>query len=388
MSGVISASGVAAPTPTERPTVSFGSFVALEARVASQPEPVKATDGRGHLVYEIYLLNTAPVPQRLTLVEVLNARDGQVLLRFDTPEKLRAVLGHGADELPPSSGDVVFVDLSADTRGALPQELAHRFESRIGETDLAFRGASTDVSRHEAVRISAPLVGPGYLNENGGTGRCDHTRSVLVIDGTRCLAQRFAIDWIRIDDQKRPYVGDWRVNEHWLCFGDPVVSASGGRVVETLNTMDDNTPPVSARNLTPYTALGNHVIVDTGDGRFAVYAHLRPRTVAVKVGDRVRPGQLLGRLGNSGSSVAPHLHFHVTDAPAAVSSNGAPWVFDSFRYVARALNADELNADEPAPVAVLEDARPPQRRTGEMPLKGDVVDFPGSREAVLAEASQ
>ena len=62
-------------------------------------------------------------------------------------------------------------------------------------------------------------------------------------------------------------------------------------------------------------------------------------------------------------------------------------MFDSFRYVARALNADELNADEPAPVAVLEEA-PPQHRTDQMPLKGDVVDFPGSREAVLARAAQ
>ena len=200
------------------------------------------------------------------------------------------MLGHGADELPPNSGDVVFVGLSADTRRDLPQVLAHRFESRIGTARLAFRDAPSDVTRHDAVRISAPLVGPGYLNENGGTGRCDHTRAVLVIDGTRWLAQRFIIDWIRIDDQKRPHLGDWRVNENWLCFGDPVVSASHGRVVETLNTMDDNTPPGSASNLTPYTALGNHVIVDTGDDHFVVYAHLRPRTVAVPVGSGCGPG--------------------------------------------------------------------------------------------------
>jgi murein DD-endopeptidase MepM/ murein hydrolase activator NlpD len=224
------------------------------------------------------------------------------------------------------------------------------------------------------------------MNENGCCGRSDHTRALLTIEGTRWLAQRFAIDWVRLDDQRRPYVGDWRVNENWHIFGDPIVSVSGGRVLETLDALPENTPPTPATNLTPYTALGNHVIVAIGDGRFALYAHMQPGSVAVKAGDRVRRGQLLGRVGNTGSSAAPHLHFHVTDAPPAVASNGTPWVFDRFDYAARARNADAVNADVPAPVAVLQNAPPPRQRTREMPLKGDVVDFGGSRGAVLAGA--
>lgn len=345
-------------------------------------------------MYEVYLLNSASIPQPLTLIEVLDADTDEVLLRFDTPERIRAVTttsttqGEGIDELPPNAGGVVFVDLTAERRGDLPTRLAHRIESRLGPTALAFRGAATATSRRAAVRISPPLVGEGYFNENGCCGKSDHTRALLTIDGTRVLAQRFAIDWIRLDEQNRPYVGDWRVNDNWLVFGDPVVSVSGGRVVETLDALPENTPPTPAANLTPFTALGNHVTVDMGDGRFAQYAHLQPGSVAVRVGQRVRPGQLLGTVGNTGSSAAPHLHFHVTEAPPAVSSNGAPWVFDSFRYVARALNADEVNADEPAPVAILEDVPPPLRRAGEMPLKGDVVDFPGSREEVLATSTK
>lgn len=391
---VVASAYGAGPGSSNEPTVSTGEIVALEAQVARTPEPVLGTDGRWHAVYEVYLLNSAPVPQALTLIEVIDARNDRALLRFDTPEAIRAVTttsttaGDGVDELPPNAGGVVFVDLSAKRRGALPKQIEHRFVSRIEDVELSFTGAATNVSARPAVRISPPLVGDGYMNENGCCGRSDHTRAVLTIDGTRWLAQRFAIDWIRLDDQDRPYVGDFRVNENWIVYGDPIVSASGGRVLETLNTLPENTPPTPASNLTSFTALGNHVIVDMGNGRYALYAHMQPGSVAVRVGQRVRPGQLLGRVGNTGSSTAPHLHFHVTDGPAAIGSNGAPWVFHRFDLAARALNADEVNADDPAPVAILEDASPPRIRMNQMPLKGDVVNFGGSREKVLARGTR
>ncbi len=382
------------PMSSNQPTVSTGEIGGLEAQVARTPQAVLGTDGRWHAVYEIYLLNSAPLPQPLTLIEVRDADDDRVLLRFDTPEAIQAVTttsttaGDGIDVLPPNAGGVVFVDLSADSKRALPRRIEHRFVSRIEDDELAFTGAAATISRRPPVRLHPPLVGDGYMNENGCCGKSDHTRAVLTIDGTRWLAQRFAIDWIRLDDQDRPYVGDWRVNENWHIYGDPIVSVSGGRVVETLNTLPENTPPTPLGNLTSFTALGNHAIIDMGDGRFALYAHMQPGSVRVKVGQRVRPGQLIGRVGNTGSSTAPHLHFHVTDAAPAIGSNGAPWVFRRFDLPSVALNADEVNADDPAPVAILQDAPRPRIRTNQMPLKGDVVDFGGSREAVLAKGDR
>lgn len=53
---------------------------------------------------------------------------------------------------------------------------------------------------------------------------------------------------------------------------------------------------------------GNHVVVDHGDGVFSRYAHLAPRVIPVRVGDRVEAGQLLGQMGNTGRSDTRHLH--------------------------------------------------------------------------------
>ena len=79
-----------------------------------------------------------------------------------------------------------------------------------------------------------------------------------------------------------------------------------------------------------------------GKGRFAFYAHLQPGSVRVKVGDTVKTGQVLGLLGNSGNSDAPHLHFHIMDGPRPLSSNGLPYRFSSFTSKGARTNLAEI----------------------------------------------
>ncbi len=120
------------------------------------------------------------------------------------------------------------------------------------------------------------------------------------------------------------------------------------------------------------------MIVDIGDGRFATYAHLQPGSVQVSVGDRVQRGQHLGRVGNTGSSGAPHLHFHVTDSPAGngIQSNGVPYVFDRFWLTGQVLNLDEWMGQEVSVPAEIGDPEPPMRRRHQLTLQTDIVTFP------------
>ncbi|MFB4316063.1 M23 family metallopeptidase [Actinomadura sp. 21ATH] len=73
--------------------------------------------------------------------------------------------------------------------------------------------------------------------------------------------------------------------------------------------------------------LGNHVILDIGDGVYAVFAHLRRGSLRVAKGDRVRAGDPLGEVGNSGNSSEPHLHFHLMDGPRPLVAAGIPFAF-------------------------------------------------------------
>src|SRR3546814_21165157 len=86
----------------------------------------------------------------------------------------------------------------------------------------------------------------------------------------------------------------------------------------------------------PRFILGNHVIVDHGDGTYVAYAHLRRGSLLVGVGDRVQAGQPLGEVGNSGNSSEPHLHVQLTDSPHVTDAAGVPFTWSDTEIVSGA----------------------------------------------------
>jgi murein DD-endopeptidase MepM/ murein hydrolase activator NlpD len=147
-----------------------------------------------------------------------------------------------------------------------------------------------------------------------------------------------------------------------------------GTIVAARDDLPDNTPPVDPPEPALDELVGNSVVEDIGGGRFAVYAHLQHHGVAVHVGDRVRRGEVLGQVGNSGGSSEPHLHFHLMDAAggaSALDANALPFVLDAFHYDG-AIHDFETGEITPAPA-------PPVRQR-QLPLTGDITDFgPGPR---------
>jgi murein DD-endopeptidase MepM/ murein hydrolase activator NlpD len=73
------------------------------------------------------------------------------------------------------------------------------------------------------------------------------------------------------------------------------------------------------------------VIIDHGNGQFGYYAHLKPFTVTVKKGAKVKAGEILGEVGNSGDSLEPHLHFHVMNNADPAEGDGIPVVFENWK---------------------------------------------------------
>ena len=104
-------------------------------------------------------------------------------------------------------------------------------------------------------------------------------------------------------------------------------------------------------------ALGNYVVVDIGEGRFAFYAHMQPGSLRVKPGDKVTTGQVLGLLGNSGNTDAPHLHFHVMDGASPLLSDGLPYAFTSFTGEGRVTDEQPLFSGGAAPIDLWSTAR-------------------------------
>jgi murein DD-endopeptidase MepM/ murein hydrolase activator NlpD len=143
--------------------------------------------------------------------------------------------------------------------------------------------------------------------------------------------------------------------------------------VRTRDTEDEQTPGKFPTGLALNDFGGNYVVVDIGDGRYAYYAHLQKRTkgVLVERGDRVREGQVLGKLGNTGNTDAPHLHFMVIDGKSPLVSNALPFEIDAFRTRGTLTNYDAFLGGARAEISPEQSGA----QRGRLPLHRTVNDF-------------
>jgi murein DD-endopeptidase MepM/ murein hydrolase activator NlpD len=145
-------------------------------------------------------------------------------------------------------------------------------------------------------------------------------------------SQRRALDLVVADEAGTTHRAAGRRNEDYAAYGEDVVAVADGRVAQVVDGVPDNVPGETNTLFVP----GNLIVLEHAPDRFSVYAHLIPGSPKVRVGQRVRRGQLLGRCGNSGNSSEPHLHFQVQDAPRFEHSWGVEPIFDDAVTIVRA----------------------------------------------------
>jgi hypothetical protein len=146
--------------------------------------------------------------------------------------------------------------------------------------------------------------------------------------------EQFAVDLLALSDRFARSELEPRVNEDYAGWGRELI-APGAGVIARVEAEVPNQPRVEEVDERSFTLrdgrrvpLGNHVVIDHGNGEYSLLVHMQPGSIPVSVGSRVRQGQLIGRLGNSGFSTEPHLHYQLQDAvgPAA---NSLPFRFDN-----------------------------------------------------------
>jgi len=194
------------------------------------------------------------------------------------------------------------------------------------------QAAELDVNPAVPIAIQSPLRGKNWSAANGPSNTSTHRRIVLPVNGQPHIGQRYAIDWIQLGDDGNSYKGDKHKNSSYHAWNQEIHAVADGTIVEVKDGIAENVPDAGklAVPITSDTLAGNRVVEILGDGRFAAYAHLRPGTLKVKVGDTVHAGAVIGRLGNTGNSSEPHLHFQVCDAPSFFDSEGIPFAIDKF----------------------------------------------------------
>ena len=360
-----------------------GKQTPLLMRVLDPPQPVKGTDGKYHLVYELVLTNSSPGTATVESIETLDPKSGEVVDDLAGEDLVaRTVLlgdvsGETAEKIGSGRVALVFLDARFDDLKDVPKDLQHRvktsfdlppgFASNLFPKMTTDIGGPTEVLNKKPVVIGPPMRGKNWVAANGCCTVSPHRGAILGLDQKLLASERYAIDWIQSDDEGHILLpSDTTRLSDFPAYGKPIISVANGKVVEVVDKYPDVKPGVLDPDLTLKDAGGNHVIVDIGGGRYALYAHLKPNSIEVEEGDNVRRGQQIGRLGNSGNTTFPHLHFHIMDAPLALGADhNLPYVFDSFRYQGRI--EDDLTPD-------LLDT--PEPREDELPLYQSLVTFP------------
>ena len=313
---------------------------ALHVESSNPPYAVFGSDGRLHVEYDLLLTNAFAGPATLDAVAV--RADGKPALTL-TGDALTAathtlLTSDATVTIAPASTAFTQVDLVLPGRTA-PKRITNRVaytipadapsRSVIGSTVSASPVLRTD-PRPPTV-ISAPLSGAGWVNVNGccNDPTSPHRETLLASDGDWVTPELFAIDWIREVDG-RFYSGDGTQNTDWVGFGEPIHAVADGTVVLTRDGLPDIPPMTKNPGLrTPEDYAGNNVIVAIGHGRYAVFDHLVRGSVRVRRGQRVRAGQVVGKLGNSGNTDGPHLHFGIEARPDSLAQ-GLPFEIDDF----------------------------------------------------------
>jgi Peptidase family M23 len=352
--------------------------------VLSTPRWYKGDDGRYHLQYEVKLTNATSVPIEVRSLQVR----GQAGRRVTTlsGEGLKAATGElGSPTVPtttlPANGvDIVFVNLSFSSRARIPTRITHRLTIDIGLVTsdglgpvFVSDGGQAAVSRRAPTVIGPPLRGARWVSVIGA-----HRKGLTPVNNALHLGERFAVDYsARLDAQGRTHQGPVDQNASYFNDGEPVVAVADAKVVSVLDRFPDQIP-LASKPTTLGDADGNHVILRLSSGVYAAYAHLQRGSVRVRVGRTVHTGQVLGRLGNSGNSSGPHLHFQLMTRPSFLDADGLPFVTDRFRFDGRIPTLDALidaDSDPASPPVPYSDAGAGNRR-----LEGftglEVVTFP------------
>jgi len=330
----------AATKEEARPAASKPFSVPIDVTIPMPPTAFQA-DGKTHLAYELHITNfSAQSTVTLSRIEVLGD-SGSTLAGMEQSDLLANILlignyqAAGMDKLNLAPGQmaIVFVWVTLANQAKIPAALGHKITLKIGkgQDEITEQCAPITVGRDIAT-ISAPLRGDNWLAHNAPANSSGHRRAFIPVNGRAQIAQRFAIDWARLNADGKTFTGDAKDNKNYRAYGSDALAVADGVVTEIKDGIPENIPGINSRAvpITLETIGGNHAVLDIGHGRYAFYAHLQPGSLKVKLGDHVKRGQVLGLVGNSGNSTEPHLHFHLSNGNSPLGSEGIPYALESF----------------------------------------------------------
>ena len=359
------------------PVAAWSAEVASPVResfdiVVPKPPAPAAVAGRAQLLYELHLTNFSAEPLELRRVRITDADTGRMLAEFsdDTLRRLSVVQVDATGPIAPGRRAIIFVEIDLPA-GRVPRRLAHQVDYAAGEDAFTVAGPEVAIDGAPPIVLGPPLAGGPWAAVHAAEWPRGHRRVGYTVGGRMRIPGRFAVDFVAVDEQGRTTRGDKDRPSDALGYGADVLAVADATVLAARDGIAESASIAGNPKHAIGDAAGDYVALRLSGGRVAFYEHLKPGSVRVKAGDKVRRGQVLGALGFTGDTTGPHLHFHVADGETPLGGEGVPFAIDRFTLLGRYVDIGGLGARpwDPPPAGLA------PRRVGEWPDANTVVRF-------------
>ena len=335
-------------------------------------------NGKPTVYYELYLTNFSNDSINLEKLEVLDIVDSSVVASFNRVDLTKRLSMLGAqlkdkeNIFAPGNSRVVYLELQNDIADV---QLIHRlsFELSQGNKKQTFsaQGAFIRLSAKPQIVLGTPLSGGPWVAIYDPSWSRGHRRVIYTVGGKARIPGRFAIDFIKLDELGHYAKGDTDVVKNWYGYGAEVLAVSDGIISTTRDDFRESNTLSNHPKYSAEKATGNYISLDIGNNCIAFYEHLKPGSIKVVTGQRVKKGDVIAAVGFTGQTTAPHLHFHVADQHSALGAEGIPFVFERFTVLGAYIDFGKFGKDLWIPV---KDSFP-SIITAERPASNSVIKF-------------
>lgn len=357
----------------------------LNIKIPFVPEPFRFGD-KIYITYELEIINQEQNNLIFEKLVIFNQKTSQPIKFYDQNNlnikyfDINNNLITATDAFQTAQKALIFVWLEFSAASALATELNYKLAMRANNNLIISDGKPITIPHKKPMVIGSPFRKPAsWYVANGPAANSTHREAVIPLKGPMYLPQRFAIDFVSVNEQGRSFAHNGMALKDWYCYGEDVVAVADGIITSTKNDMIENDINGRAVPINFDTALGNHVALKIDDDHLAVYAHLIPGSLTVKVGDMVRKGQVLGKIGNSGNSDAPHLHFHMCVGPSPLLSQGQSYSFESFETLGKSSSVVSLLTGGDV-FSVFSFEKQKSFKMDQLPLENFLITLPSKKE--------
>jgi len=342
--------------------------------------PPMVISGQPFVYYELHLTNFAKDSVGLRNVTVFNAVDGSVIERLDAAGLTAHFVAIGQAKqgsglcLAPGGSGVVFLEIRLpNSHSALA--LSHQVELNIIkagiETRAVTKGATIPVPDQPPLLIGPPLGSGPWAAIYSPLWPTGHRRVFYTVNGAARLPGRLAIDFIKLDSTGKLAKGNTDSIRNWLGYSAGVYAVADGIVASTRTDVEESSTLSGYTPASPENATGNYVSIKIAEGCFAFYEHLKPGSITVSPGQKVKKGDRIAALGFTGQTTGPHLHFHIANADSPLGAESIPFEFENFRYLGNYPELESFGKRRWQQTG----GRTQENITGEHPGPQSVIDF-------------